>query len=44
MTLEGSLDCDAFCEQVLAPTLSRGDVFVMDNLQVHYIPRAVQAT
>lgn len=46
MTLEGALDGDAFvafCEQVLAPTLNRGDVVVVDNLRVHYTPAAVRA-
>ena len=40
MTLDGAVDGDhfvAFCEQVLAPTLSRGDIVVMDNLSSHKV-------
>jgi transposase len=42
---DGPIDNDSFCayvEQVLAPTLGRGDVVVLDNLAVHKQP-AVRA-
>ncbi len=38
MSIEGSADGDAFLlyvEQLLCPTLERGQIVVMDNLQVH---------
>lgn len=38
MTLDGPMNADAFLayiEHVLAPTLKRGDVVVMDNLPAH---------
>lgn len=40
MSLEGAMDGAAFrvfVEQVLAPTLSPGDVVVLDNLKPHYV-------
>ena len=40
MTLEGAVDGSvflAYVEQVLAPTLSTGDVLIMDNLGVHKV-------
>lgn len=39
MTLEGAVDTDAFnayVEQVLRPTIKRGDVLVLDNLTAHH--------
>jgi transposase len=38
MLIEGAIDGDAFCawvEQMLAPTLSPGDLVICDNLSVH---------
>jgi transposase len=38
MTVEGATDTDVFCayvSEVLAPTLSKGDIVVMDNLSAH---------
>jgi transposase len=38
MTVEGATDTEVFCayvEQVLSPTLSAGDIVVMDNLSAH---------
>jgi transposase len=38
MTIDGAVNRDAFeafCEQILSPTLSAGDVVVMDNLSSH---------
>ena len=38
MTVEGATDTDIFCAyvgQVLSPTLSEGDIVVMDNLSAH---------
>jgi hypothetical protein len=38
MSIEGSADGDAFLlyvERLLCPTLERGQIVVMDNLQVH---------
>jgi transposase len=38
MSLEGAVDAPAFeayVEQVLLPTLKAGDIFLLDNLQVH---------
>jgi transposase len=43
MSLEGPVDREAFeayVEQVLLPTLKPGDIFLMDNLNVHKSPRA----
>ncbi|MGO9773510.1 MAG: IS630 family transposase [Roseiarcus sp.] len=40
MTIDGALDGDSFrayVEQVLAPTLSAGEVVVMDNVSVHKV-------
>lgn len=40
MTIDGAVDGEsfvAFCEQVLVPTLSCGDVVVMDNLSSHKV-------
>jgi transposase len=42
MTLEGALDTSAFnayVEQVLRPTIKRGDVLVLDNLSAHHASR-----
>ena len=42
MTLEGAVDTDAFnayVEQVLRPTIKRGDVLVLDNLSAHHASR-----
>lgn len=47
---DGPIDSASFCayvEQVLAPTLRRGDVVVLDNLAVHKQPEvraAIEAT
>lgn len=38
MTIDGAVNRDAFeafCEQILLPTLSAGDIVVMDNLSSH---------
>ena len=38
MLIEGAMDGEAFCawvEQMLAPTLSAGDIVICDNLSVH---------
>lgn len=38
MTVEGATDTDVFCayvSEVLSPTLSQGDIVVMDNLSAH---------
>jgi transposase len=38
MTIEGATDTDVFCayvSEVLSPTLSPGDIVVMDNLSAH---------
>jgi transposase len=38
MTIEGATDTEVFCayvEHILAPTLSAGDIVVMDNLSAH---------
>jgi transposase len=46
MVLDGPMDGDAFrsyVEQVLAPTLRRGDIVVMDNLPAHKVA-GVRAT
>ena len=40
MTIDGALDGEAFrayVEQVLAPTLSAGEIVVMDNVPVHKV-------
>jgi len=45
-TVEGAMDGAAFDVYVrtqLAPTLARGDVVILDNLNVHKSPRAAQA-
>jgi transposase len=45
-TLEGAMDGAAFDTYVrtqLAPTLTRGDVVILDNLNVHKSPRAAEA-
>jgi transposase len=42
MTVEGAVDTDAFnayVEQVLRPTIRRGDVLVLDNLSAHRASR-----
>jgi transposase len=42
MTLEGAVDAqafDAYVEQVLRPTIERGDVLVLDNLTAHHASR-----
>lgn len=42
MLIEGSVDTlvfNAYCEQVLQPTLKRGDVIVLDNLGAHRASR-----
>lgn len=42
MLIEGSVDTDvfnAYCEQVLQPTLKSGDVIVLDNLSAHRASR-----
>lgn len=42
MQIEGAIDADsfgAFVEKVLAPTLTPGDIVVMDNLSSHKGPR-----
>lgn len=44
--LDGAMNRDAFdvyIETQLAPTLSPGDVVILDNLSAHKSPRAVQA-
>jgi transposase len=45
MTVDGATDAlvfQAYVEQVLAPTLRRGEVVVMDNLSAHKVP-AIEA-
>ena len=42
MTIEGATDTDVFCayvSEVLSPTLSKGDIVVMDNLSAHKAQR-----
>jgi len=42
MLIEGSVDTlvfNAYCEQVLQPTLKHGDVIVLDNLRAHRASR-----
>ena len=44
--IDGAIDRDAFdlyIETQLAPTLSEGDVVILDNLNVHKSPRAAEA-
>ena len=44
--IEGAMDGEAFDAYVrtqLAPTLQRGDVVILDNLNVHKSPRAAEA-
>jgi transposase len=44
--IEGAIDgaaFDAYVETQLAPTLGRGDIVILDNLNVHKSPRAAQA-
>jgi len=46
MVLDGATDGDAFLaytQNILAPTLKRGDIVVMDNLRAHKISRVVTA-
>jgi transposase len=46
MTVEGAVDTGVFrsyVEQVLGPTLRRGDVVVMDNLAVHKVAGIAEA-
>ena len=47
MLVEGSVDTlvfNAYCEQVLRPTLQAGDVIVLDNLGVHRASRIEEIT
>ena len=42
MPVEGSVDTavfNAYCEQLLRPTLKRGDIIVLDNLRAHRASR-----
>ena len=42
MLIEGSVDTlvfNAYCEEVLRPTLKRGDIIVLDNLSAHRASR-----
>jgi transposase len=42
MTVEGAVDTEvfnAYVEQVLGPTIRRGDVLVLDNLSAHHASR-----
>ena len=46
MTFEGALDGEAFrayVEQLLAPTLSTGDIVVMDNVALHKVAGVAEA-
>jgi transposase len=46
MVVEGAMNGDifrAYIEQCLVPTLRRGDIVVMDNLQVHRVPGVGEA-
>ena len=46
MVIEGAMTGDifrAYIEQCLAPTLRRGDIVMMDNLQVHKVPGVQEA-
>lgn len=45
-TVDGAVNGDvftAFCEQVLAPTLTPGDLVVMDNLSAHKVKGVAEA-
>ncbi len=47
MVIEGSVDTlvfNAYCEQVLRPTLKAGDVIVLDNLGAHRASRIEEIT
>ena len=47
MLIEGSVDTlvfNAYCEQVLQPTLKSGDVIVLDNLAAHRASRIEEIT
>lgn len=47
MLIEGSVDTlcfDAYCEQILRPTLRAGDVIVLDNLGAHRASRIEEIT
>ncbi len=47
MIIEGSVDTlvfNAYCEQVLRPSLKRGDVIVLDNLGAHRASRIEEIT
>jgi transposase len=47
MTVEGAVDTDtfnAYVEQVLRPTIRRGDVMVLDNLSAHRASRFEEVT
>jgi transposase len=47
MIIEGSVDTlvfNAYCEQVLRPTLKAGDVIVLDNLGAHLASRIEEIT
>jgi transposase len=47
MTVEGSVDTlcfNAYCQQVLRPTLRAGDVIVLDNLGAHRASRIEEIT
>lgn len=47
MLIEGSVDTsvfNAYCEQVLQPTLKHGDIIVLDNLGAHRASRIEEIT
>lgn len=47
MTLEGAVDTlafNAYLKEVLAPELNRGDVVILDNLNVHKASRVEEVT
>lgn len=47
MLIEGSVDTlvfNAYCEEVLQPTLKRGDIIVLDNLGAHRASRIEEIT
>ncbi len=47
MTIEGSVDTlvfNAYCQEVLRPTLRAGDVIVLDNLGAHRASRIEEIT
>ena len=47
MLIEGSVDTlvfNAYCEQVLQPTLKTGDIIVLDNLGAHRASRIEEIT